>query len=277
MEIQFDTLIKCPKERKSINMKDGLTTFENMANILITIIQTIADKRVPKQKTHKNTVRANMNDTFIVPEPYGLNFKIAISGKSENALAGFDEGSIIELIQYYLAEALYQGIDVSSLTSRSKSFVENEEALGLHLIAQLRGKMLSKAHQMFRNYEDNAELRYKPNGVVNKVIQVFNQESFDTVNVEEQPNHEDIKAVITKFNTLTGTGRLRLTKRQETFAFHISGYKGMSIENRRKFSQNSTTNTGINDEENFKYMSIRTKCYKRCDGKIVKYVVQNIL
>ena len=89
MLIPLDIIVESPPYTKSINMKDGLLTFHGMVDIALTITQTVAHEKVPKQKTYKDDVRADMLDSFL--GSYGLNFEITADKEADKALKPLGE------------------------------------------------------------------------------------------------------------------------------------------------------------------------------------------
>ena len=87
-------------------MKDGLLTFQGIVDIALTVVMTVAHEKVPKQKTYKDDVRADMLDNFT--GSYGLNFKLIADKEADKTLSQLGEKVVIELIEYFLAEALDQ-------------------------------------------------------------------------------------------------------------------------------------------------------------------------
>ncbi len=106
MEIPLDVIVESPPNKNSINMKDGLLTFQGIVDIALTVVMTVAHEKVPKQKTYKDDVRADMLDNFT--GSYGLNFKLIADKEADKTLSQLGEKVVIELIEYFLAEALDQ-------------------------------------------------------------------------------------------------------------------------------------------------------------------------
>ncbi|MDC5297796.1 hypothetical protein OHW83_07965 [Acinetobacter baumannii] len=273
MEIPLDILIDSPSGTNSINMKDGLLTFQGMVDITLTIAQTVAHEKVPTQKTYKDDVRADMLDNFL--GSYGLNFKLIADNEADKTLKQLGEKVVIELIKYFLAEALNENIPV--LSSKAAEVVEKLDKVGLELIAEIKGRMMRNAHQMLVNYGYDTKLRHRENSEIKREIQTFNETTFETLSAKVNPTPREIEAVITRFNILTGNGRLQLKGAVDTHAFGFNAYKGVASLTKSLISKNLSDNTIIVDPEKLIFLKLLVKAQERTDGKVIKYMVQKII
>ena len=129
-------------------MKDGLLTFQGIVDIALTVVMTVAHEKVPKQKTYKDDVRADMLDNFT--GSYGLNFKLIADKEADKTLSQLGEKVVIELIEYFLAEALDQ--NSLNLSKQADEVIKKLDKVGVELIAEIKGRMMRNAHQMLVNY-----------------------------------------------------------------------------------------------------------------------------
>jgi len=271
--IPLDIIVESPPYTKSINMKDGLLTFHGMVDIALTITQTVAHEKVPKQKTYKDDVRADMLDSFL--GSYGLNFEITADKEADKALKPLGEKVVIELISYFLAEALNQ--TPPNLSKKAEAVVKKLDKVGIELIAEIKGRMMRSAHQMLVNHGYDTKLRYRQTPTIKKEIQTLNQSTFDTLSAKVNPTPKVIEAVITRFNILTGNGRLQLKGEVDTHAFGFNAYKGVASTTKSLISKNLSDNTTIVDPKKLIFLKLSVKAQERSDGKVVKYMVQKII
>ena len=273
MEIPLDIVVESPEGAKSINMKDGLTTFTGIANVVLTITGTIAHKKIPEQRTYKDDNRAEMIDTF--SGSYGLNFKIVIDGKAEENLSPLGSKTVAELIGFFLGEALDE--NTLPLSHKAQLVINDLSDLVPELIAEIRGRMMREAHQMVANHQFNTKIRYKPSSSHIKNLQVLNESTLEAISVKANPTIKIIEASITRFNNLTGNGRLLLKSEIDTYSFGFNAYKSVSSTIKSLISKNLSDNTNINDPEKRINLKIKVKSHERSDGKVIKYMVQEIL
>lgn len=273
MEIPLDIIIESPSGTNSINMKDGLLTFQGMVDMTLTIAQTVAHEKVPKQKTYKDDVRADMLDNFL--GSYGLNFKLTADKEAHQTLNQLGEKVVVELIKYFLAEALDQNIP--NLSPKATAFIKKLDKVGVELIAEIKGRMMRNAHQMLVNYGYDTKLRHHENSKIKREIQTFNETTFETLSAKTNPNPKVIEAVITRFNILTGNGRLQLKGEVDTHAFGFNAYKGVASTTKSLISKNLSDNTTIVDPKKLIFLKLSVKAQERSDGKVIKYMVQKII
>lgn len=273
MEIPLDILVQSPPNTTSINMKDGLLTFQGVVDIALTVTMTIAHEKVPKQKTYKDDVRADMLDNFL--GSYGLNFKLIADKDAHKKLDQLGTNVVVELISYFLAEALDQ--EAPKLSKASEEVIKKLDKTGVELIAEIKGRMMRNAHQMLVNHGFDTKLRYRQTSKIKKELQVFNEATFETLSAKANPTPKTIEVAITRFNNLTGNGRLQLIGQTETHAFGFNAYKGVASKTKSLISKNLSSNTAIVDPKKLNFLKLLVKAYERSDGKVIKYMVQKIL
>ncbi len=273
MEIPLDVIVESPPNKNSINMKDGLLTFQGIVDIALTVVMTVAHEKVPKQKTYKDDVRADMLDNFT--GSYGLNFKLIADKEADKTLSQLGEKVVIELIEYFLAEALDQ--NSLNLSKQADEVIKKLDKVGVELIAEIKGRMMRNAHQMLVNYGYDTKLRYSKSPKSKKDIQTFNETTFETLSAKVNPTPRVIEVAITRFNNLTGNGRLQLKGEVDTHAFGFNAYKGVASITKSLVSKNLSSNTAIVDPKKMHFLKLSVKAHERSDGKVIKYMVQKII
>lgn len=273
MEIPLDILVQSPPNTVSINMKDGLLTFQGVVDIALTVTMTIANEKVPKQKTYKDDVRADMLDNFL--GSYGINFNLIAENDAHQKLDPLGKNVVVELISYFLAEALDQ--EALPLSTSAQNVINKLDKVGVELIAEIKGRMMRNAHQMLVNHGFDTKLRYRKTPKIKKDLQTFNEATFETLSAKVNPTPKTIEVSITRFNNLTGNGRLQLVGQTETHAFGFNAYKGVASKTKSLISSNLSSNTAVIDPKKLKVLKLLVKAHERSDGKVIKYMVQKIL
>ncbi|WP_151837629.1 hypothetical protein [Acinetobacter ursingii] len=154
MELNLDAVIETPIYQ--VDMKTGLDTFQGLSDATRTIVETILTDEVPIKKSAKSKVRSNMKNSF--SGSYGLRF--GIEAFDEDAIKRFKsigKDTIVELIQYYLAEVLYE--NYPTLSIKAKKIVDNLEDKSDLLISTLRGNILDNIHKVVDNFSYDVKLR----------------------------------------------------------------------------------------------------------------------
>jgi len=96
----------------------------------------------------------------------------------------------------------------------------------------------------------------------------------EKMSAKESNKIVELEVLITRFNTFTGNGRLRIKGKNETIAFGITAYKVMNLTTRKLFSKNLDDNNGITEEEEMKYLKIKATSLQKRDGDVVKYLIR---
>lgn len=272
MEIPLDLLIDTPPSVHQVDMKTGLDTMQGISDAVRTIAETVVYQRVPEKKSSKNKIRTNMKETF--EGSYGLAFSLDAYDDAKELCNIIGRPIIVELIEYYLAEAL----DTASkeLTESAEKIRESLGDLSLELISVLRGQMLKDAHRTCINFGFSTKLRYR--GVKRiRELQIFDENTYASLVPKENKQIKTIEVAITRFNRYTGNGRLQVKGSEETKAFGFLGYKTVENHLRRKVASNLLENTGLSDPEDMTFLKIECYTYERRDGKIMKYMIKKII
>ncbi|EHU2374531.1 DUF7946 domain-containing protein [Acinetobacter baumannii] len=272
MQIPLDLVIETPSTVHQVDMKTGLDTMQGISDSIRTITETIVNKKIPEKKSARNKIRTNMKNTF--SGSYGLVFSLDAYDEAKELFNIIGKSVILELIEYYLAEAL----DTSSkpLSSEAEKIRESLGELSIELISVLRGNMLKDAHKATQNFGYTTKLRYRSNKNIRE-LQIFDENTYASLVPKENKHIQNLEVAITRFNRFTGNGRLQVKGVNETHAFGFLGYKTIENYLRRKVASNLLENTGINDIQDMSFLGIECYTYERRDGKVIKYMIKKIL
>lgn len=272
MQIPLDLVIETPSTVHQVDMKTGLDTMQGISDSIRTITETIVNKKIPEKKSARNKIRTNMKNTF--SGSYGLVFSLDAYDEAKELFNIIGKSVILELIEYYLAEAL----DTSSkpLSSEAEKIRESLGELSIELISVLRGNMLKDAHKATQNFGYTTKLRYRSNKNIRE-LQVFDENTYASLVPKENKHIQNLEVAITRFNRFTGNGRLQVKGVNETHAFGFLGYKTIENYLRRKVASNLLENTGISDIQDMNFLRIECYTYERRDGKVIKYMIKKIL
>lgn len=272
MEIPLDLVIETPPLVHQVDMKTGLDTMQGISDAVRTIAETVVNKKIPEKKGPKNKIRTSMKDTFA--GSYGLAFSLDAYDDAKELFNLIGRPVIVELIEYYLAEAL--DTDTKQLTSNAEEIRESLGDLSIELISVLRGQMLKDAHKATQNFGYSTKLRYRGSKKIRE-LQIFNEETYSSLVPKENKQLQTIEVAITRFNRFTGNGRLQVKDSDDTQAFGFLGYKTVENYLRRKVASNLLENTGLSDTQDMNFLKIQCYTYERRDGKVMKYMIKTIL
>lgn len=271
VEIPLDLVIETPPSVHQVDMKAGLDTMQGISDAIRTIAETVVKKKIPEKKSSRNKIRTNMKDTFA--GSYGLIFSLEAYDDAKELFNIIGKPVIVELIEYYLAEAL--DTNSKQLTQNAENIKESLGDLSVELISVLRGKMLKDAHKITQNFGYSTKLRYRGKKI--RELQTFDENTYASLVPKENKHIQTVEVAITRFNRFTGNGRLQVRDNEDTQAFGFLGYQTVENHLRKKVASNLLENTGLSDNQDMSYLKFECYTYERRDGKVLKYMIKKIL
>lgn len=271
MEIELDLVIDTPPSINEVDMKSGLDTMQGISDAVRTISETAITKKMPEKKSSKNKIRTTMKHSF--DGSYGLNFSVVAYGDAKDSATVLGKNTILELIQYYLAESLDS--DSNQLSPKAEKVKNELGELSVELISVLRGTMLRNAHKVTQNFGYPVKIRYK--GTKIRELQILDEMTLSSLTPRENQNLQKIEMAVTRFNRFTGNGRLQLRGEETSVAFGFLGYKTVENSLKKKVADNLSRNTGVGEVEEMEFLKIECYSYERRDGKVIKYMIKKVL
>ncbi|MDY6488448.1 hypothetical protein [Acinetobacter faecalis] len=271
MEIELDLIIQTPPSINEVDMKSALDTMQGISDSVRTISETVVTKHLPEKKSSKNKIRTTMKNSF--SGSYGLNFSVVAYDDAKESAQVLGKNLILELIEYYLAEAL--DTDSKQLSPQAEKLKNELGELSVELISVLRGTMLRSAHKVTQNFGYPVKIRYKGKKI--RELQVLDEVTLSSLIPKENQNLLQIEMAVTRFNRFTGNGRLQLKGEQNSIAFGFLGYNTVETILKKKIADNLSNNTGIGEIEDMTFLKVECYSYERRDGKVIKYMIKKVL
>jgi len=270
MELELDLVIDTPDF--AVDMKSGLTTMQGVSDAVRLITETIATDQVPQKNTSRSSVRTRLKKNF--KSSYGQVFSVTAFGDEPTKKLSFIGKDVLaEVIGYYFSEAFYE--DYPTLSTKAKTVINSLGKQSLVLVKALRKKtLIDNIHNVSNNFNHSVKVRYRKTQDDIKELQIFTEETYEKMSAKESNKIVELEVLITRFNTFTGNGRLRIKGKNETIAFGITAYKVMNLTTRKLFSKNLDDNNGITEEEEMKYLKIKATSLQKRDGDVVKYLIR---
>ncbi|TRX01165.1 hypothetical protein [Candidatus Methylobacter oryzae] len=269
MSIDFDVVIDSPEH--SIDMKSGLETLQGVSETTRYIAETVLTGNIVKKQFHTSKIRTILKQSF--KGSYGHIYSLDIyDEKLEKKFRKIGQAIFSEIMTYFINESLY--LETRELSEKAQNIIDTlgEKAEGL--IKQLRVSSLENVHEISTKFGHDVKLRYRKSRVSQTTLAIFNKSTLQALQAEESSDIFDVRVSITRLNINTGNGRLLLKDTTETVAFGFGiEYKAVTLEAKKKFSENLNHNNGLNSED-WIYLKIEVKPIKLKDGKIVKYIVK---
>lgn len=258
---------------EELEMNSGIKVFAGASDITQITTSTILDDSVPKKSTSIHGLRNMFKHTF--DGSFGQNFDLRIDDPEK--IKRFNEiGRIVffDVMSYYISKGM--GIAHNLKSQKAIDLVERLKPLEKQLLIRIQ-EPIQNLHKTVEKQKYNVLLRRR---TANKefVVAKMDAQTLFNINVEHesaQPVEEDV--IITRFNMLTGTGRLLLDRQADSVAFrHHLNWEHVLQSQKNKFSRNlDRNNRGGKDA----FIPITISAYELRDhiGELKAYIIREIL
>lgn len=256
-----------------LEMNSGTKVFSGASDITQITASTILDISVPKKSTSIHGLRNMFKHTF--DGSFGQHFNLRIEDPEKIARFGeIGKTVFFDVMSYYIAKGM--GINHILSSDGSIALVEELEPLERQLLMRIQDP-IENMHRTVEKQGYNVLLRRR---TLHRefVIAKMDTSSLYNINVEyesPQPIEEDV--IITRFNMLTGTGRLLLDRKADSVAFrHALNWDHVLQSQKNKFSKNlDVNNRGGKDA----FIPIRISANELKDhiGELKTYIIKEVL
>ena len=218
----------------------GAKALEGTSEVVALVAHTILNRTLAKQVPSIEGIRANFKRSFI--GSFGQKFELAITGAEQvRVLEWIGEDGFFQIMKHYIGQAV--GVDHQitkpAAVSWARTYIEDE----VDLIQRIREPLL-RIHKPIESqgYRIVLNKRRSP-------ISVFNNDTYQYISHEfTEYQRIQITAVITRFNKITGTGRLILSEDEKSVSFAPARtWQMFPAEQRKVFSRNLHQNNGAED------------------------------
>ena len=236
MTVNYDVVIK--SGNSAVDMDYALETLSGASDVTCLLAEAILRKRVVQRRTSSSPARAVLHQSF--KSSYGQNFELIITDPKLNArLTEMTNSVFTEIMSFYISEALY--IQNPPLSERATQYIEF-------------------------NYKTATQKR--------KVVNLDSRTASNLTYTETKRERITITAVVTRFNSRTGNGRLVLQDEDDTvaFGFYVPCGAVPSVQ-KKIMSLNLHNNNGRRD--NFVFLSMVVSRVVIKSGETVKYLVHS--
>ncbi|EPY6968853.1 hypothetical protein ACXEHL_003754 [Klebsiella pneumoniae] len=267
--VNYDVVIKSGEE--PVDMDYALDTLGGASEVTCLLAEAILQKKVVKRRTSANSARAVLHQSF--QSSYGQNFALAIDDPIMKArLVEITNPVLAEIMGFYIAEAMY--MEPSALSARARHYIDELDYLEDEIVSRIRNPLI-RMHKI--NYRCNwdVDFNFKPDGRQRKIVTLNTRTAANLTHTSVQRERFNIVAMVTRFNSRTGNGRLVLRDENETVAFGFAMPLGMVPPAQKKMvSLNLHNNNGRGD--NYIYLSMTVSRVVIMSGETVKYAVHSV-
>lgn len=270
MPINFDVIVDT--QEPTVDMKAGLETFQGVSDATRIIAQTVLNERTPERLSYRGKVRTNLKKSFT--GSYGQIFDLHVyDERLANKLDVLGRKAFLELMQYFLREALYQDPEADELSPKASAVLDRLGDVADQLVDQLRTSTLAKMHQVSLKFGYDTRLRFRKSNQQQVTIAKFDTETAEVLKVTEDAQIIELKVSITRLNINTGNGRLLELGEHETVAFGFAAeYRFLQRRAKKLFSENLDHNNGL-DQEQWQTLKVSARPLRLRNGKVVKYIL----
>ncbi|APK11833.1 TPA: hypothetical protein RMM48_004014 [Escherichia coli] len=267
--VNYDVVIRSGDQ--PVDMDYALETLGGASEVTCLLAEAILQKKVVKRRSPANKARAVLHQSF--PSSYGQNFALAIDDPILKArLVEITNPVLAEIMGFYISEAMY--IQPPALSARARHYIEELEYLEDEIISRIRNPLI-RMHKI--NYRRNWDIdfNFKPDGRQRKIVTLNTRTAANLTHTTVERERFNIIAMVTRFNSRTGNGRLVLQDEDETVAFGFANQLGMvPSAQKRMISLNLHNNNGRSD--NYIYLSMTVSRVVIMSGETVKYAVHSV-
>jgi hypothetical protein len=264
----FDVIIDA--DDFSIDMKSGLETLAGVSETVQRVTEAALTESVRQRVNHKNKVRTNLKRNF--KSSYGQVFSVDIYDEDlKKNLARIGQGTLAEVIAYFISEAMYEEPRV--LSAKAQNVVNKLGDESNKLVEKLRRSSLTQAHAISVKFGRSVRIRYRKSREHITELAKLDEKSYQVLLAAPEPEKQDLSVKVSRLNTHTGNGRFLIEGEDETVAFGFGiPYRAVRIEAKKVFSENLHNNNGL-DNKDCKYLKVIASPVRLKDGTVVKYIV----
>jgi plasmid maintenance system antidote protein VapI len=269
MKVSYDLIIESGEEE--LDMEYGLETLAGTAEVTCILAEAILRKRIIRRRSHVNPARAVLKKNFT--GSYGQNFDIVIhEPELISELKRMTRSVFSEVMGYFMLEAMY--LRARQVSPEATAIINDLSDIADELIDRIRAPLI-RMHKinLQKNYE--IELNYKKPADKENIIRLTETTASNLTDSKVIGQRFDIRAMITRFNARTGTGRLVLEGENDTIAFGFSSpLRDIPANQKSNVSLNLHTNNGLND--NYTYLTLNVSQVVGFGDVIVKYLIHSV-
>ena len=272
MKFSFEVIIKSGEAE--VDMDYALKTLAGTSSVVCLLAEAILRGRIIERRTHANDIRAKLKQSF--KGSYGQRVDIDINDRTLIArLNAIGKPVFAEVMTYYICEALY--IEGETLSIKAQEIVNGLVEIEDELTKRIRSP-LNDMHKITNKSGFNVELNYKMRGGEGRVI-TLNSSTDDLISETEIDDaRHDLRAVITRFNSMTGNGRLIVEGQEEhgtvAFGFYDS-LRYVTEAYKLQITENLHHNNG-RPSDAWEYISLSVNDLKIQSGDVVKYLIRDV-
>ncbi|WP_235655205.1 hypothetical protein [Salmonella enterica] len=245
MKVSLDLVINSGDDE--IDMDYALQTLLGASGVTSIITEAILRGKVKENRHQSNEIRTNLKHSFT--GSFGQRFDVVISDRKVAArLSSMTRTVFAEVMSYYIYESLF--LEGPALSDAAKKVVSGLDDIEDELTKAIRNR-LKNMHKISTMCNYSVDLNYRKPGEKQKIITLNKNTALNITELIETNHDHQIEAIVTRFNTFTGNGRLlvRGEEKNDLFWFFGIGLKYVTDAQTKKITSNLDANNRLAEEE----------------------------
>ena len=267
MKVSLDLVINSGDDE--IDMDYALQTLLGASGVTSIITETILRGKVKENRHQSNEIRTNLKHSFT--GSFGQRFDVVISDRKVAArLSSMTRTVFAEVMSYYIYESLF--LEGPALSDAAKKVVSGLDDIEDELTKAIRNR-LKNMHKISTMCNYSVDLNYRKPGEKQKIITLNKNTALNITELIETNHDHQIEAIVTRFNTFTGNGRLLVRGEEKTTSFgFLNGLKYVTDAQTKKITSNLDANNRLAEEER-EYLLLKVRDLTISNGEVVKYLI----
>lgn len=267
MKVSLDLVINSGDDE--IDMDYALQTLLGASGVTSIITEAILRGKVKENRHQSNEIRTNLKHSFT--GSFGQRFDVVISDRKVAArLSSMTRTVFAEVMSYYIYESLF--LEGPALSDAAKKVVSGLDDIEDELTKAIRNR-LKNMHKISAMCNYSVDLNYRKPGEKQKIITLNKNTALNITELIETNHDHQIEAIVTRFNTFTGNGRLLVRGEEKTTSFgFLNGLKYVTDAQTKKITSNLDANNRLAEEER-EYLLLKVRDLTISNGEVVKYLI----
>ncbi|WP_145340211.1 hypothetical protein [Pantoea sp. PSNIH1] len=273
-EAEINFQLKIESGRSLVDMEYALETMSGVSGALTIITDSVlSNNHVDSKLSASDNVRSQLMNAWT--GSYVQNFKIRVTDPIKvDRLKKLGNSVVSELIAYFIYESTYT--EPGKLSQSAEKRLKNIEKIEDKIIDRIHERVKSM-HKISKMKGYTVSLRRHVDKRSLKVFEINQTTSENIFNFTDDVNLFDIDAMVTRFNSFTGNGRILLEGENTTVPFGFIGpYSRVRTAVKRLASENLHNNNGVSDEARTS-LRMTVKARRNSSGDVIKYMISNVV
>ncbi len=254
-------------------MDYAIETLLGTSKVVSIISEAVLGGKVVSKRYPKNPIRNKLKHSFT--GSYGQCFDLVVSDeKLAERLRLIGNSAFSEIIGHYIYNALY--LETKALSIKAKAVIKELEEIEDDLTLKIRNP-LKTMHTISNMSGYSIDLNYRiAVGEKQKLVSLNEGTSKNITELYESKERHVIEAIITRFNSFTGNGRLLIKDEELTTSFGFSKlFRYVTEEQKKKATENLHENNSV-AEDNRTYLKLLVTDMSISTGEVVKFLIEEI-